>query len=181
MGAYFDSMGSSRFLERPLQYRFYNATLALIVANVALFLLRYAWPNSTLYLGLIPALVIREGWVWQLVTYMFVHGGIAHILLNMIALFLFGGQVERRLGSTEFLLYYLVSGVGAGLATLVTNWFVFRGLAMTPVVGASGAIYGLLLAYATYFPDPKPTRTTVGSQLLGILVEIDAIAYVGEK
>ena len=152
-GPYFERMASYRFLERPLRYRFYNATLVLILLCGALFLLSSVWRDAILYLGLIPALVIREGWVWQLVTYMFVHGSISHILLNMLALFLFGGQIERRLGSTEYLAYYLVSGIGAGLATLAMNWLVFRGMAMVPVVGASGAIYGLLLAYATLFPD----------------------------
>jgi membrane associated rhomboid family serine protease len=146
-------MASYRFLQRPLRYRFYNATLALIVACVAVFLLSTAWREATTYLGLVPVLVLRQGWLWQLVTYMFVHGGITHILLNMLALFMFGGQIERRLGSNEYLAYYFVSGVGAGLVTLVMNGLVWKSMAMVPVVGASGAIYGLLLAYATLFPD----------------------------
>lgn len=144
-------MATHRFLDRPIRYRFYNVTLALIVANVAVFLLGYLWRQSELYLGLIPILVTR-GWVWQLVTYMFVHGGITHILLNMLALFLFGGQVERKLGSTEFLLFYLVAGVGAGLATLLLHSLI-PGMSMIRVVGASGAIYGVLLAYGALFPD----------------------------
>lgn len=146
-------MASYRFLQRPLRYRFYNATLALIVACGAVFLLSTVWREATTYLGLVPVLVMREGWIWQIVTYMFVHGGITHILFNMLALFLFGGQIERRLGSTEYLAYYFASGVGAGLTTLLLNWFAFPRMAMVPVVGASGAIYGLLLAYATLFPD----------------------------
>jgi membrane associated rhomboid family serine protease len=146
-------MASYRFLQRPLHYRFYNATLVLIVLCGVLFLATYLAPDIVTYLGLVPVLVVREGWLWQLVTYMFVHGSIAHILLNMIALFLFGGQVERRLGSTEFLAYYFAAGIGAGIATVAVNWFVFPRLAQVPVVGASGAIYGLLLAFATLFPD----------------------------
>ena len=84
---------------------------------------------------------------------MFVHGSIRHILFNMLALFIFGTPLERRLGSSEFLLYYFLTGTGAGLATLVVNWY--TGLAVVPVVGASGAIYGLLLAYATLYPDSR--------------------------
>jgi len=84
---------------------------------------------------------------------MFVHGGTWHILFNMLALFIFGTPLERRLGSSEFLLYYFITGIGAGLATLVVNWY--TGLAVIPVVGASGAIYGLLLAYATLYPDAR--------------------------
>ena len=77
---------------------------------------------------------------------MFVHGSFYHILFNMLGLFLFGTQLERRMGSTEFLLLYMLTGVGTGLVSLA--------LGMS-VVGASGAIYALLLAFATYFPDAR--------------------------
>jgi membrane associated rhomboid family serine protease len=146
-------MNEVSFWRRPLRYRFYNATIALIVINVVIFLLNLVVPRSLGYLALIPYLVIRQSALWQVVTYMFVHGGIWHILFNMLALFLFGTPLERRLGSSEFLLYYFVAGVGAGLATLAVNWY--TGLAAVPVVGASGAIYGLLLAYATLYPDAR--------------------------
>jgi len=132
-------------------YRYTNVTLTLIIINVGLYLVTLMAPRTLTYLALTPLLVIRAKAFWQVVTYMFVHGGTAHIFLNMLALFLFGTQVERRLGSREFLLLYLATGIGAGAATLAVNWF--GGLALVPVVGASGAIYGLLLAYATLFPD----------------------------
>ncbi len=146
-------MKNISFLKRQLPYRFYNITLTLIVMNVGLFLINILIPRSMAYLALTPYLVIRQGAFWQVVTYMFVHGGTFHILFNMLALFLFGTQIERKLGSTEFLIYYLCTGIGAGLFTLVFNWY--TGLALIPVVGASGAIYGLLLAYATLFPDSR--------------------------
>jgi membrane associated rhomboid family serine protease len=145
------SQGSG--LRRPLRYRFYNATIALIVLNVVIFLLTYISRRLIGYLALTPELVVRYNAWWQLLTYMFVHGGIWHLLFNMLALFLFGLPLERNLGSNEFLLYYFVTGLGAGLATLVVNYY--SGLAMIPVVGASGAIYALLLAYATLFPDAR--------------------------
>jgi len=120
---------------------------------VGLFLVTFLFPRTTIYLALTPYLVVRERAIWQVVTYMFIHGGTWHILFNMLALFIFGTPLERKLGSSEFLLYYFITGVGAGLATLVINWY--TGLAIIPVVGASGAIYGLLLAYATLYPDAR--------------------------
>jgi len=146
-------MNELPFHKRPLTYRYYNATLTLIILNVGLFLINILFPRTTAYLALTPYLVVREKAVWQVLTYMFVHGGTWHILFNMLALFIFGTPLERRLGSSEFLLYYFITGVGAGLATLVVNWY--TGLAVVPVVGASGAIYGLLLAYATLYPDTR--------------------------
>ena len=128
----------SSFLQRPLRYRFYNATVTLIAVNVVLFIITSLSRMAFTYLSLIPVLVIRKGFFWQPFTYMFVHGGMWHILLNMLALFLFGLPVERRLGSNEFLLFYFVAGLGAGLSTLVVNWYFAPSLAVIPVVGASG-------------------------------------------
>jgi len=117
-------MNETPFIRRQLPYRFYNVTLTLIILNVALFLINMLFPlRSLYYLALIPSRVIESKAYWQVVTYMFVHGGTFHILFNMLALFIFGTQLERKLGSTEFLIYYLVTGVGAGLFTLVFNWF----------------------------------------------------------
>jgi membrane associated rhomboid family serine protease len=125
----------------------------LIVVNVVIFLLTYLSRRLLGYLALTPELVLHYNAWWQLLTYMFVHGGVFHLLFNMLALFLFGVPLERNLGSNEFLLYYFVTGRGAGLATLVVNFY--SGLALIPVVGASGAIYALLLAYATLYPDAR--------------------------
>jgi membrane associated rhomboid family serine protease len=146
-------MNELPFYKRPLSYSFYNATLTLIIINVGVYLLSLLFPRTIAYLALTPYLVVRQRAIWQVVTYMFVHGGTWHILFNMLALFIFGVPLERRLGSSEFLLYYFLTGIGAGIATLAVNWYI--GLAMVPVVGASGAIYGLLLAYATLYPDAR--------------------------
>jgi membrane associated rhomboid family serine protease len=105
------------------------------------------------YGGLWPALVLQAGAWWQLVTYLFVHSGWTHIFFNMLALYLFGIQLERRMGSTEFLIFYFFCGIGAGLATVFINSAM--GMSGVPVVGASGAIYGLLLAFAAFFPDAR--------------------------
>jgi membrane associated rhomboid family serine protease len=141
-------------LRRPLRYRYYNATIILIVACILVFLFGYVDRSRRLvYLYLIPAYVLQAGAWWQVVTYMFVHGSWSHIFFNMLALFLFGIQLERRMGSTEFLLYYFVTGIGAGIATVFINSATGQG--MIPVVGASGAIFALLLAFAAFFPDAK--------------------------
>jgi rhomboid family protein len=142
------------FLRRPFRYSYYNATLILIIVNVLVFLFSYIDRQQRIvYLMLVPDLVLQAGAWWQLVTYMFVHVGWAHIFFNMLALFLFGIQLERRMGSAEFLVFYFFSGIGAGLATVFIN--AFTGAGMVPVAGASGAIFGLLLGFASFFPDAR--------------------------
>jgi membrane associated rhomboid family serine protease len=122
---------------------------------VAAFLVALIVPAATLSLGLRPADVVERLSFWQPLTYMFLHGGIFHILFNMLALWMFGVELERMWGTRYFTRFYFVTGVGAALTTLV--------LSFTPVpfaeqlyysltIGASGAVYGILLAYALYFP-----------------------------
>jgi membrane associated rhomboid family serine protease len=131
-----------------------TVTIALIVVNILVFLFGYIdRQNRLVYLALIPSYVVQAGAWWQIVTYMFVHANWSHIFFNMLALFLFGTQLERRMGSGEFLLFYFVCGVGAGLVTLLINNA--TGMGGVPVVGASGAIYGLLLAFAAFFPNDR--------------------------
>ncbi len=89
-------------------------------------------------------------WPWQLVTYLFLHGGFMHLFFNMFALWMFGMELENVWGSKKFLFYYLLCGVGAGL----TNLFIAPLFAqVAPTVGASGAVYGVLLAFAMMYPD----------------------------
>jgi membrane associated rhomboid family serine protease len=141
-------------LRRPLRYSYYNATIILIVVNILVFLFKSVDHSGVLvYFYLIPDYVLQAGAWWQVVTYMFVHASWGHIFFNMLALFIFGIQVERHMGSTEFLLFYFVCGIGAGIVTLFFNSATGQG--MIPVVGASGAIFGLLLAFAAFFPDAR--------------------------
>ncbi|MBO4263093.1 MAG: rhomboid family intramembrane serine protease [Bacteroidales bacterium] len=92
---------------------------------------------------------------WQLLTYMFMHGGMFHIFFNMYTLMIFGGVVERTLGSRKFLTFYLLCGLAAaGFHLLVMS--LTRGWSV-PMVGASGAIYGVLIAYAMLFPESRMT------------------------
>ncbi len=143
----------SSFLRRPLRYSYYTATIILIVANVLMYLVERMRLFDLTSLYLVPDLVLQAGAWWELVTYMFIHAGFWHILFNMLALFMFGIQLERRMGSSEFLLFDFVCGIGAGLATVLVNSA--SGLGNEAVVGASGAIVGLLLAFASFFPDAR--------------------------
>ena len=135
-----------------------NGVKWLLIANVGLFVLYYVFPSLAehlLLLSLVPVMVVKHLALWQLATYMFLHGGIFHILFNMLALWMFGTELERIWGSRYFLKFYLVTGIGAGALTVLVSLlpFPFAGaLRQAVVIGASGAIYGLLLAYALYFP-----------------------------
>lgn len=99
---------------------------------------------------------------WQLVTYMFMHGGFGHFFFNMFTLLMFGPNLENIWGTKKFLLFYFVTGIGAGLfhnlvifLRILVNPDVAATLAMIPTVGASGAIYGVLLGFAMLFPDAQ--------------------------
>jgi membrane associated rhomboid family serine protease len=138
-------------LRRPFRYRFSSVVFYLIGINILIFILsrRMFFPQLTYLLALFPPFV-RAGWIWQFVTYMFAHAGWQHLLFNMLGLFVFGYQVERRLGSSEFLLYYLLTGTLAGLVSF--GFYCFTG-ANTLLLGASGALFAVELAFATFFPS----------------------------
>ncbi|HEY3382305.1 MAG TPA: rhomboid family intramembrane serine protease [Vicinamibacterales bacterium] len=129
---------------------------ALIWTNAALFVISWLVPAIVLFLGLQPDAVYSRLFVWQPVTYMFLHAGFFHILFNMLALWMFGVELERMWGTTFFLKYYFVTGVGAAVTTMLLALVpgeVGAAMRYSLTVGASGAIYGLLLAYALAFPD----------------------------
>lgn len=138
-----------------------TAVKALIIANVSVFVLTFAAPQAIIgLLGLSPADVILGGRVWQPATYLFVHSptGIGHILFNMLALWMFGVELERRWGTVFFTKYYFVCGVGAGLCTIAASLLPFdaaRASYGQTTIGASGAVYGLLMAWALLFPHRK--------------------------
>jgi membrane associated rhomboid family serine protease len=132
-----------------------TALQALIGANVVMFVAQLYEP-VTQVLGLHPALVIHSFWIWQLATYMFLHGGIFHIVFNMLALWMFGAELERVWGTRGFLKFYFVTGIGAGVLTVLLSLVPYgptASLYASDIIGASGAVYGLLLAYALYFPN----------------------------
>lgn len=119
----------------------------LVIANVVAFFLQQLFhPYFTVIFALIPRAVVEHLYIWQLGTYMFLHGGFMHLLFNMIVLFIFGNTLEMVWGPKRFLQYYVACGLGAAVFIMVFNY-------NSTVVGASGAIFGLLLAYAMMFPD----------------------------
>jgi membrane associated rhomboid family serine protease len=134
-----------------------TAMKALIGANVLVFVAQMvAGRLLTDWLGLMPAAVIEQFRVWQTGTYMFLHAGLFHLLFNMLALWMFGTELERMWGTRYFLKFYFVCGAGAGALTVLFSLlpFGFAGaMYQSIIIGASGAIYGLLLAYGLYFPD----------------------------
>ena len=148
------SVSSLSFSPGPVS----TALKALIAANVVVFILQQPQlvPSLTTMFGLQPDLVIHEFRIWQLASYMFLHWGIFHILFNMLALWMFGAQMEQVWGSRFFLKFYFVAGIGSGILTVLFSLLPFgfaRALYHADIIGASGAIYGLLMAYAMYFPD----------------------------
>ncbi|MFP4430182.1 MAG: rhomboid family intramembrane serine protease [Spirochaetota bacterium] len=143
-------MNNRSILKRPLPYRQYNAAFFLIGINVLVFLFQRAAPQSIRYLAMNPVFVVAENYWWQPFTYMFAHAGVSHLFFNMLGLFFFGTQVERRWGSNEFLLYYLLTGFLAGLFSLA--FYILTGNMMVFLLGASGAVFAVLLAFATLFP-----------------------------
>lgn len=125
----------------------------LILANAVAFILLnwiqvIPWVRGTVaYLAFNVAEVHKEP--WTIVTYMFVHGGFLHLFFNMLMLFFFGPPLEERWGGKEFVKYYLICGIGGALFSV----FTLLSGEPTPIVGASGAIYGIMLAYALNWPD----------------------------
>jgi len=130
---------------------FTDAIKILVSVNFGIFLLQTVARTEGLFFplfGLVPKLVWSEFMIWQPFTYLFFHGGIWHVLINMFVLWMFGSELERIWGKGHFLKFYFVTGVGAGLVTMI-----FGLNSMTPIVGASGAVYGVLLAYGLTYPN----------------------------
>src|SRR5205814_3459764 len=123
----------------------------LLIANIAMYVVSRVAPAVVLSLGLVPQQVIEHLRVWQVFTYMFLHAGIFHILFNMLALWMFGVELERTWGSRYFVRYYFICGVGAAMTTVLLSFVpgsFGQQLYDSLTIGASGAIYGVLLAYA---------------------------------
>lgn len=126
-------------------------TRNIIVANVLVFLLELTVGNS-----LISAFALwplgSQFRPWQILTYAFLHANVTHILFNMFAVYMFGADMERVWGGRRYLTYYLVCAVSAALMQLLVS---SASGAYYPTIGASGAVFGLLLAFAKYFPERK--------------------------
>lgn len=161
----------------------------LIAINVGAFLLSLIEPMVLRRLSLVPVSVLHDFALWQPLTYMFLHGGIGHLLFNMLALWMFGTELERTWGTRFFLRYYFVTGIGAALVTVawaLTPLPYAEALYRAPVIGASGAIYGLLLAYGMHYPHrtvflyifPVPARYAV--MILGGIAFLSSVGSSGD-
>lgn len=136
---------------------------SLIIINIVIFILQALFLDGLRlngvsleryimnYFALMP---IESGgfYIWQLLSYQFLHGGFTHLLFNLLALWMFGSELENRWGSVYFLIFYLLSGIGAGIAQLFVSPMLG---AVAPTIGASGSIFGILLAFGATFPDRK--------------------------
>ena len=136
---------------------FTDAIKILVSINFAIYLLQSISGKEEVFFklfGLVPSTFISDLMLWQPFTYMFLHApfyssvGISHILLNMLGLWVFGRELEQAWGKTHFLKYYFITGVGSGLIT-----YLFQIGSDNPVIGASGAVYGILLAYGISYPN----------------------------
>ncbi len=154
---------------------------ALIIVNCGVFVVTNVlgslpFQSAALYLraypsvlfGLVPYAVTHELHIWQLVTYLFLHGGFFHILFNMFALWMFGSDLERLWGEKQFLVYYFLTGIGAGVCDVL-----LRPSSTIPTIGCSGAVFGLILAYGMLFPD----RVILLSLIIPIKAKWFALLY----
>ncbi len=143
----------NKLLRKQFRYTYANYTLYLIMINFFVFFLTYINRRILIYVAMIPGLVIEQGYIWQVFTYMFAHANLQHIIFNMIGLFFFGTQIERKMGSNEFLLFYLLTGTLAGIFSFFV--YLFTGGYGVILLGASGAVFAVLFAFAVFFPYAK--------------------------
>ena len=164
---------------------FTEAIRVLISINVLLFLFRYI-SIERFDLAQIFGLSSNDVWpmIWQPLTYMFIHGDFFHLFMNMFVLWMFGSEMESIWGSRGFLKYYFITGVGSGIIWLLLN----INNPFSVLIGASGAIYGVLLAYGLMFPNRKvliyflfPIKVKYFVLLLGVIAFISSIGDTGSN
>src|SRR5215470_19585405 len=163
-------MALPRYADRGITYsgNFPPGVKWLLIANTLVFVLKGLldpqYGQHIRVLELAPVAVVFHFAIWQLVTYLFLHGGVWHLIFNMLTLWMFGTPLERDWGTRRFLKYYFICGIGAGVCDVLLNAAI--GNWGTSTIGASGAIYGLLLAFGVCYPDQ--------TVLMGILFPIKA-------
>jgi membrane associated rhomboid family serine protease len=166
----------------------------LLYLNVGAFLLltvlriffRPYYVSAVYLLGVVPQETVFSLYLWQPVTYLFLHGGFWHLFFNMFALWMFGAPLERDWGGRRFLRYYFLTGIGAAVVNVAASLYGGGAAAVTPTVGASGAIYGILLAFGLLYPNqpifiwfvlPVPARVFV--LIFGALAFLSALEGPG--
>ncbi|MCR4374836.1 MAG: rhomboid family intramembrane serine protease [Acidobacteria bacterium] len=132
------------------------AVRAIVFANIGVYVAMLVLPAALVgTLGLSPEAVLTQGFVWQLGTHLFLHGDVFHVLFNMLSVWMFGVDLERRWGTQAFVKYYAVVGIGAGVCMVLVSVLPFEATLSTyyaTTIGASGAVYGLLMAWGLIFP-----------------------------
>ncbi len=137
-------------LRKPFSYSFFNASLVIIGINVLFFVISQKFTDLYTLCSLNVYNVVKHKMYWQFVTYMFVHSNLSHLFSNMLGILIFGISVERSVGSKEFLLFYFLTGILCGVFSfffhyVTGGYYVF-------LMGASGAVYAILLLFAVIFP-----------------------------
>ncbi len=137
-------------IHRPLSNAGFRGAIRwiIIISGTLLIAQQFASPWLVPYFGLIPAQVTEHFWLWQPFTYLFLHGGIFHWLFNMLIFWMFGAELERRWGTVQFLKYFFITGAGAAICVLL-----LAPHSQTPTIGSSGAVFGLIVAFAMLFPN----------------------------
>ena len=140
-----------------MMFRLTPAVKVLVILNIAVFIVQhtvdtYLGGNYTGWLGLVPSAVVMKLWIWQLFTYSFLHADVLHLFLNMLMIVFIGSELESGWGIVRFLKYYFFCSIAAGILYLFFQAFIQSGI-HTPMVGASGGIYGLLTAYGILFGE----------------------------
>ncbi len=176
-------------IRKPFKYTYKNAVFAIIAVNSAVFLFVSVFKTASIYLGLVPIAVLQANTYWQFFTYQFVHGSFLHLFFNMLALYYFGVPIEQKTGTKEFLLYYFLIGTLGG----VFSFFIYyaAGMYIIVLMGASGAVFGILLLYAVLFPHsviylwaviPVPAPVLILGyaviELIGIFSANDGVAHL---
>jgi rhomboid family protein len=164
--------------------RFPTGVKWLLIITVGLSVLDFILRGWFLqYFALVPAQVVRSFAIWQLFTYLFLHAGIGHVLWNMLALWMFGAELERTWGTRRFVTFYFLCGIAASV-TIVIAAYLFGGVNV-PVVGSSGAVYGVLVAYAVLFPNQTmlfgfliPIKTKYFVMIIGAIVFLQSLNAV---
>jgi len=165
-----------------------RAVQAIVIGNIVVFVAMMVARSPIIdVFGLTPQAVVTEGRVWQLATYLFLHADVFHILFNMLSVWMFGVDLERRWGTQAFIKYYAVTGVGAGVCTVLASLLPFGpGSYSIPTIGASGAVYGLLMAWGIVFPHRTilflgifPLTARVFVLIMGAIVFAQALGQGG--
>jgi membrane associated rhomboid family serine protease len=184
--------GGMTFAAPPLTPMIKRILITLVIAFVVqmfIELVAGGWELLRGWVALVPAVAILRLRVWELATYALLHGGLFHLLFNLLGLWMFGGDVERVLGSRGVLRYFLVCVIGGGLLHSVVALVIGGGAALVPVVGASAGILGLVLAFALFFPHrqvfifplPFPIKAWVMAVIFGAIDLYSAISATGAQ